>query len=71
MNSKLGTLVLRERTDINGLQFVRLLFCTFLNLGCIMLSVASTLSRSLIFYNSSTMAIGINLVILVVRFHVV
>ncbi|KAJ6871957.1 hypothetical protein NC651_031138 [Populus alba x Populus x berolinensis] len=48
------------------------LYCLiFLILGVIMLSVASTLSRSLVFYYSSTMAIGINLVILVVLFQVI
>jgi len=36
----------------------------FLILGVIMLSVASTLNRSLVFYHSSTMVMGIILVIL-------
>jgi hypothetical protein len=43
----------------------------FLILGVIMLGVASTLSGSLVFYHSSTMAIGIIPVILVVLFQVV
>ncbi|PNT26283.1 hypothetical protein POPTR_007G005500v4 [Populus trichocarpa] len=40
----------------------------FLILGVVMLSIASSLSKSLVFYYSSAMAIGIILVILVVLF---
>jgi hypothetical protein len=53
------------------LQFNFLYCLTFLISGVIMLSVASTLNRSLVFYHRSTMAIGIILVILVVLFQVV
>jgi len=59
--------------------FLTLFFCSagfflyrviFLILGVVMLSIASSLSKSLVFYYSSAMAIGIILVILVVLFQV-
>lgn len=43
----------------------------FLILGIVLLSLASSLSKSLAFYYSSAMAIGVILVILVVLFQVI
>jgi len=53
------------------LQFNFLYRLTFLISGVIMVSVASTLNRSMVFYHSSTMTMGIILVILAVLFQVV
>lgn len=43
----------------------------FLVVGIVMLSLASAMSKSLVFYYSSAMAIGIILVILMVLFQVI